>query len=288
LLAFIFFTTTAIPTQIFANQPHEKLERAADSVYENAGGWGLKSALIYSASSAVKEYCNSQAEGTEFDSSNVIAFAKHSKFWGGLAGDLSFTMLISSIAPAIPGGIFVQTLAKVGAGFVGFEAGSGNLANTDWFSIGMQTLTATVTHLAITSLFAGLPFVGLIAGVVSIGAALGVAYLIDKYKGKSYLSKSAARGEASKDNDTAFYDSWSFSLETDDNTTNPISNKAIRKTDAQTIQELKACRNKSYELYIEAVRKGKNDGQISHLLEQYRTADYDLRIFKKQALSANQ
>jgi hypothetical protein len=256
------------------------LEDVADSAYDNAGGWGLKSALIFSASSAAKEYYRSRDDGNAYDISNVFSFTKIPQFWGGLAGDLTFSMVVAAIAPSIPGGIFVQTLATVGAGFVGYELGSGNIKNTDWLSIGLQTLAATITHLALASLLVGVPFAGLIAAVASIGAALGVAYLIKKMREKSFSSQ-AVSYEGGSQNEAV--DSQMYSYE---ETMADRNGGSYSKPLTTSLSALVKDRDEAYREYLAAVSSGSNTSEIASLLSRYRECDGQLAAAREQAASA--
>jgi len=186
-----------------ADSSHPFVYDVADNVHEHAGGWGLKSALIFSASGAVREFYDARNGGRTYSLGNAMSFTKQPRFWGGLIGDLSLTMAVTAIAPAIPGGIFVQTFAKVAAGFVGFELGSGNIKNTDWLSIGAQAAVSTAVYLGAMAALGpmGIAFAPVIATVLSIGAALATAYLLDKLRGPKHVGAERPTETAS---DTTF------------------------------------------------------------------------------------
>ena len=252
------------------------LSGVADSVYANAGGWGIKSALIFSASSAAREYYDSKADGRAYDLSNILSFAKVPEFWGGLAGDLAFSMAVSAIAPAIPGGALIQTFVKVAAGFVGYEVGSGNVSNADWFSIGMQTLAATVTQIGLSTLLVGVPFAGLIAGVASIGAALGVAYLISKLRGDGFFSHAAfykgSEYEKSTDESTVGGDTIAF-----DEQSEKIQGRVV----VEDVAFLRSERDKAYLAFVRASQSGQSSETVKALLERYQILDNALSQAKE-------
>lgn len=254
------------------------LEDVADSVYDNAGGWGLRSALIFSASSAAKEYYRSRADGNTYDLANVFSFTKIPQFWGGLAGDLTLSMVVAAIAPAIPGGALVQTFATVGAGFVGYELGSGNIKNTDWLSIGLQTLAATLTHVGLSTLLVGVPFAGLIAAVASIGAALGVAYLISKMREKSFTSQAVSYKDDTN-RSVGNPDSWSEEI------SDVSGNESYYRGVSKDVSALKIDRDEAYREYLYAVSSGCSSSEIRSLLTKYRESDRQLSAARQQAAS---
>ncbi len=289
-LSVIFFLSTVAPSEILAagmeslspaapssfvsktQDPDNVVSDVADSVYANAGGWGLKSALIFSASSAIKEYYQSRDDGRTYQIGNVFDFLKMSQFWGGLVGDLALTMAVTAIAPAIPGGIFVQTLAIVGAGFVGYELGSGNIAHSDWVSIGFGTLAATVTQIGLSSLLAGLPLAGIIAGVASIGVALGVAYFIGKLRERN------ADGEGSHEKVRGQHAPTIETLPEGNNGEAFVRN---RRSSASDLVSLEENRDAAYKRFIKACKAGESSQKLSALLDEYRRWDRALHTAQK-------
>ena len=215
------------------------------SVKGNAGGWGWKSLLVAASSAAASEFHASRADGRVYDLNNVFNFVKQPKFWGGLAGDLTLTYIVASLAPAIPGGIFVQTLATVAAGFVGFELGSGNIKNTDWLSIGIQSVVATGAYLGTMALVGaiGLPFAPLIATAASIGAALGAAFLLEKWRGKKYAANERPKEKEEDNKSSGILSIFSPS-------------KAKENSVSSSPVEAKKARDEAYLNFIAASRKG--------------------------------
>ncbi len=73
---------------------------------------------------------------------------RDTRFWTGTAGSFVGSMaasaLVSGISSAIPGGAFLRTFAAIGGAAVGWQVGSGNLANTDWMQLGATTVGATI------------------------------------------------------------------------------------------------------------------------------------------------
>ncbi len=228
------------------------------SVKGNAGGWGWKTLLVAGASAAASEFHASRSQGRVYDLNNVYNFVKQPKFWGGLAGDLALTYIVTALAPAIPGGVFVQTLATVAAGFVGFELGSGNIKNSDWLSIGIQSVVATGTYLGASALVAaiGLPFAPLIATVASIGAALGAAYLLEKWRGKKYAA--SERPEDKKETKSGGL----MSVFT------PQAKAKAVSTD--NVVENKKARDEAYLKFIDASRRG-DRFQTDYWLKRYQS-----------------
>ena len=217
------------------------------SVKGNSGGWGWKSLIVAATSAAASEFHASRTEGRVYDLNNVYNFVKQPKFWGGLAGDLTLTYIITRLAPAIPGGIFVQTLATVAAGFVGFELGSGNIRNTDWLSIGIQSVVATGAYLGTAALIGaiGLPFAPIIATVASIGAALGAAYLLEKWRGAKYSANERPEKQETKSSSSGVMSILSPSK------TNPST--PISESDAVAT---KRARDEAYMNFIAASQNG--------------------------------
>ena len=230
------------------------------SVKGNAGGWGWKSILVAASSAAASEFHASRADGRVYDLNNVFNFVKQPKFWGGLAGDLALTYIVASLAPAIPGGIFVRTLATVAAGFVGFELGSGNIKNTDWLSIGIQSFVATGAYLGTAAIIGaiGLPFAPLIATAASIGAALGAAFLLEKWRGKKYYANERPEKKEDKGLISGVMSIFSPA-------------KAKDKGPSPTVSpvETKKARDEAYLKFIDASRKGDHE-QAGNWLRRYQ------------------
>jgi hypothetical protein len=65
-------------------------------------------------------------------------------FWKGTGGAFLGSMAGSAIASAIPGGPLLRTAAAIGGAAVGFQWGSGNLAQTDWTQLIATTMGATL------------------------------------------------------------------------------------------------------------------------------------------------
>ncbi len=66
------------------------------------------------------------------------------QFWGGVGGSFLGSMAASALASALPGGAFVKTFAAIGGAAVGWQAGSGQLGQTDWVQLGATTLGSTL------------------------------------------------------------------------------------------------------------------------------------------------
>lgn len=179
----------AEPADASGAAPSCPVESFAASANRNAGGWGLRSVIIFALSAGVREFCESRRDGTEFQVGDVVDFLGRREVWGGLVGDLALSAIVARLAPALPGGAFLKTFVMIGSGFAGFELGSGRFQSADWLSIGAQTLAATVTQLAVTSILmsVGFPAASLVATVASIGAALGAAWLLEKFRGREVM-----------------------------------------------------------------------------------------------------
>ena len=108
------------------------------------------------------------------------AMLKEGWFWGGTAGSFVGSMAGTAIASAIPGGALIKTLFAVGGAAIGWQAGSGNLENTDWTKLGATTVGATVGAIAggILLSFLG-PFGPMIGGMVGHVVA---GWLVDKVR----------------------------------------------------------------------------------------------------------
>jgi hypothetical protein len=95
------------------------------------------------------------------------------EFWGGTAGSFVGSMAGTAIASALPGGVLVKTLFAVGGAAIGWQAGSGNLAKTDWTQLAATTVGATLGSILGGTL---LPFLGPVGPI--IGGIAG-SYLAD-------------------------------------------------------------------------------------------------------------
>ena len=101
-------------------------------------------------------------------------------FWGGTAGSFAGSLAGTAIASCIPGGAFVKTLMAIGGAAVGWQAGSGNLKNTDWVQLGVTTVGATIGALAGGVLLSFLgPFGAMIGGIVGHMVS---SWLLNKFR----------------------------------------------------------------------------------------------------------
>jgi hypothetical protein len=109
------------------------------------------------------------------------AMLKEGWFWGGTAGSFVGSMAGTAIASAIPGGAFIKTLFAIGGAAIGWQAGSGNLKNTDWVKLGATTVGSTIGAIAGGVLLSFLgPFGAMIGGMVGHVVA---GWLVDKVRG---------------------------------------------------------------------------------------------------------
>jgi len=108
------------------------------------------------------------------------AMLKDGSFWGGTAGSFVGSMAGTAIASAIPGGAFVKTLFAIGGAAVGWQAGSGNLDNTDWVKLGATTVGSTIGALAGGVLLSFLGPFGMMIG--GIAGHLVASWLTDKIR----------------------------------------------------------------------------------------------------------
>ena len=108
------------------------------------------------------------------------AMLKEGWFWGGTAGSFVGSMAGTAIASAIPGGAFVKTLFAIGGAAVGWQAGSGNLKNTDWTKLAATTVGSTIGAIAGGVLLSFLgPFGAMIGGMIGHVVA---GWIVDKVR----------------------------------------------------------------------------------------------------------
>lgn len=110
----------------------------------SAAKWAVFSAGIAVTSRAVESYRQTGSIDWGYATQDLT----NVKFWtgtgGAFLGSMAASALVSGITAGIPGGAFIRTFAAIGGAAVGFQAGSGNLATTDWTQLGVTTLGSTI------------------------------------------------------------------------------------------------------------------------------------------------
>ncbi|MBI4858734.1 MAG: hypothetical protein HY815_00430 [Candidatus Riflebacteria bacterium] len=141
-----------------------------------AGGWGLLTPALELVTRVVEA---SQMKGVDSRTrfAHVTRFATSKKFWGGVAGDLVFTSLAEALTGSMPGGVFLRTTLVCLAGFAGYELGSGNIKETDWGDLILQSVAISAVYCAVSAL--SLPCAGLLA----TAAAFITGMILDHFSG---------------------------------------------------------------------------------------------------------
>ncbi|MBI3891264.1 MAG: hypothetical protein HY303_07010 [Candidatus Wallbacteria bacterium] len=154
-------------TEYNSNNP--SLGQQAKTLGVNAAKWAAMGAGVTVASNAIIQMAHNGWDPSKIDWGQATAQLKDPHFWGGTAGSFVGSYAGSLIASALPGGAFVKTLFAVGGAAIGWQAGSGQLGNTDWVALGAGTLGSTVGMLIGTAL--GGPIGAFIGGIVGQLAA---------------------------------------------------------------------------------------------------------------------
>ncbi len=147
MLFLILFLTTSL----FADSIQTANKVMAHTM-ANGGGWGAATPIIFATTAISQQLIRSQRAGNSFSMQQSLSFLGEKNFWCGLAADLAFTWLVCQLTPMLPIGLFLRTLLNTTAGFVGWEYGSGNIANADWLSIIIQASVATTVFMGAASL----------------------------------------------------------------------------------------------------------------------------------------
>ena len=153
------------------NSSNQSLKTKALNLTKSAGYWAA-----FSVGAAYTGNVVSQLSANNWDFKSVnwgfgeggaANMLTKGWFWGGTAGSFVGSMAGTAIASAIPGGAFVKTLFAIGGAAIGWQAGSGNLKNTDWLQLGVTTVGATIGAIAGGVLLSFLgPFGPMIGGMV--------------------------------------------------------------------------------------------------------------------------
>ncbi len=192
-------------------------------------------------------------ENGSVDWGEAAGFVQSKTFWKGLAGDLTFALVAGSIASAIPGGALLRSFVAISGGFIGWEVGTGNLANTDWVNVLGQVVAAGLMQTGLAML--GVPT--LVATIATIAAAIGTGILIDHIRGKNdSLAEDAPRAPPA-DGPTAFDDSRDISYSSEQQ--DPV-------TAAQMHED-------SYRNLVRNLRRNKADEEARAAWEEYRKAE---------------
>ncbi len=138
----------------------------ARKVGENAGGWALATPFLVAGSQlALQAAGEDRLEVEDLVNRKVV---------GGLIGDFVTVGIVAHLVPLLPLGPVLGQAALMAAGFVGWEIGSGNLANADWAAIGVQVATATALKVTLAAMgLSGFPVAALtIAGTLTVALLL--------------------------------------------------------------------------------------------------------------------
>ena len=221
----------------------------ARKVEDHAGGWGLLTPLILFGSRAVE----SAYEDGSVDWGEAGGFVQSKTFWKGLAGDLTFALVAGSIASAMPGGALLRSFVAISGGFIGWEVGTGNFANTDWVNILGQVVAAGVVQTGLAML--GVP--ALVTTIATIAAAIGTGILIDHIRGKNNdLAEDAPRAPPAGA-------PAEFKVIAGDS-------KLCEQQDPVTAAQM---HEDSYRRLVENLRRNKADEQTRAAWDEYRKAE---------------
>lgn len=132
----------------------------------SAGKWAAMSVGITIGANVVNQLSQNGWDPRAVDWKAATADVRTAQFWGGTAGSFIGSYGASIIASALPGGPFVKALAAVGGAAIGWQVGSGNLANTDWMQLGVTTVGSTIGML-IGQAICPIPGLGAILGGIA-------------------------------------------------------------------------------------------------------------------------
>lgn len=162
----------------YADHPGQRtVSTIGRGIEHKAGGWGIATPLMIAAVALYQEATDERdLEAKRLANRTVL---------GGLAGDFLMVAGARALVPMLPIPPVMKTALVISAGFLGWEVGSGNLAETDWVGLGAQIATATLLQ---TTLTAGAAAIGLSLGPVgltalTIAGTIGVGMLVDKLRG---------------------------------------------------------------------------------------------------------
>lgn len=148
----------------------------ASRVHGKAGGWAWMTPLLVAGVGLYKHV----HEDEEFTLETVL----NRQVVGGVLGDFALVALTHKIAPLLPIPPMFRAALLIGAGFVGWELGSGNLGQTDWVNLLAQVATATAIQVGLTAAAAGLgfPLGGVPIMLASMAGAIAVGILLDHWR----------------------------------------------------------------------------------------------------------
>ena len=114
---------------------------------KDAGKWALMSVGVAATTNVVTQLAHNGWNPAKVNYGQAVSFLGDKHFWGGTIGSFGGSMLGSVIASAIPGGVFAKTALSIGGAALGWQFGSGNLANTDFIGLGVTTLGSTAGYM---------------------------------------------------------------------------------------------------------------------------------------------
>lgn len=159
---------------------------------KDAGKWALMSVGVAATTNVVHQLSQNGWDPTKVNYGQAVAFLGDRHFWGGTAGSFVGSMAGSAIASAIPGGIFAKTALSIGGAALGFQWGSGNLANTDFIGLGVTTLGSTAGYML--GMAIGGPIGAFLGGIVGQYVS---QYIYDAVKDMLIKEEGASAGGSS-------------------------------------------------------------------------------------------
>ncbi len=175
------------PAQLLAK---EAKTTVIDTVRMNAGGWGLATPMIIGGIGIYQHLRHKDS----FEKEDIL----NREVLGGLTGDFLTVAAFSAIAPALPVAPLLRSFFVMFGGFLGWEIGSGNLKNTDWAGILAQAGAATLVKQGLMTMMAtgGLSLGPVAVTALSIGSAMAVAILLEKFRDRGPESEASERSSA--------------------------------------------------------------------------------------------
>ncbi len=181
--------------------PLDQERTLASRIRDKSGGYGFLTPILIALTSAVDSFKHRESDAVVDTAADAFGFVGEKRFWGGLGADLLVTAVAGTIASAMPGGPFLQTLLPVAGGFLGWQIGTGQLGNTDWVGLGAQIGAAAVTQYAVIAMMGGMPGSRIVAGLASAVTGITMGILMD-----SIRDRYAMRAEATRPSDLPLRD----------------------------------------------------------------------------------
>lgn len=159
---------------------------------KDAGKWALMSVGVAATTNVVNQLAHNGWDPSKVNYGQAVAFLGDKHFWGGTAGSFVGSMAASALASAIPGGVFAKTALSIGGAALGWQVGSGNLANTDFIGLGVTTLGSAAGYML--GMAIGGPIGAFLGGIAGQFVS---QFIYDKIKEMVIREEGATSGGAS-------------------------------------------------------------------------------------------